>query len=75
MLFLATSIIPLEKVVPKSIPIDAINIITFTDATFEPNDEFKKFTASLLTPTTKSDIAKINSITIILKYTASIFYF
>ena len=55
--FRATSIIPLEVMAPKNTPKLAIIIIFLTDIAFEPMAEFKKFTASLLTPTTKSTIA------------------
>jgi len=61
MLFLATSIIPVENVAPTTIPSAAINIITFNGATFEPMAEFRKLTASLLTPTIKSEIARANN--------------
>ena len=56
--FLATSIIPLEKTHPMNIPILATIIIVLKERTFEPSAEFKKFTASLLTPTTKSATAR-----------------
>ena len=55
----ATSIIPLEKIAPKAIPKLATIIIVLKETAFEPMAEFKKFTASLLTPTTKSAIASI----------------
>ena len=55
----ATSIIPLEVMAPKNTPILAIIIIFLIAIAFEPMAEFKKFTASLLTPTTKSTVAKI----------------
>ena len=58
----ATSIIPLEKMAPTSTPNAAIIIITLNDAVLDPMAEFKKLTASLLTPTTKSEIASIKSI-------------
>jgi hypothetical protein len=64
--FLATSIIPLEKITPAIMPRLAIIIITTRGATLEPIEEFKKFTASLLTPTIKSKTANpANSITAI----------
>lgn len=56
--FLATSIIPLEKIAPKAIPMLATIIIVRKDMALEPIAEFKKFTASLLTPTTKSAMAR-----------------
>jgi hypothetical protein len=40
-------------------------MINLKDAAFEPIDEFKKFTASLLTPTTKSETARIIKMTTI----------
>ena len=57
--FLATSIIPLEVMAPKAIPILATTIMVLKEIALEPIAEFKKLTASLLTPTTKSVIAKI----------------
>jgi hypothetical protein len=59
--FLATSIIPLEKKEPARIPNVAIINIVLTEATLEPKAEFKKFTASLLTPTIKSNAASTKS--------------
>ena len=41
-------------------PNAAINMMTLNDAAFDPTAEFRKLTASLLTPTTKSEIARIN---------------
>jgi len=55
----ATSIIPLEVMAPKNTPILAIIMMFLIAIAFEPIAEFKKFTASLLTPTTKSTVAKI----------------
>jgi hypothetical protein len=64
--FRAISIIPLEKVAQKKIPIVATIIIVLREATLEPIEELRKLTASLLTPTIRSAMAKINrSITII----------
>ena len=59
--FLATSIIPLEDIAPKAIPILATIIIVLNEIALEPSAEFRKLTASLLTPTTKSVIARIAS--------------
>ena len=56
--FLATSIIPLDESAPKAIPILATIIMVLNVTAFEPIAELRKFTASLLTPTTKSAIAK-----------------
>lgn len=42
------------------------------DTAFEPMAEFKKFTASLLTPTIKSAIANTAKAMIIIKYMLSI---
>src|SRR5690606_9690904 len=55
--FRATSIIPLEKVAPTNIPNAATNMITLKPAALDPTAEFRKLTASLLTPTTRSEIA------------------
>ena len=64
----ATSIIPLEVTTPIMIPTAATDKITFIGATFAPNAEFKKFTASFDTPTIKSKIASnANTIMIIVK--------
>ena len=52
---------PPENVAPTNIPSPAIRRITLKEATFDPMAEFKKFTASLLTPTIKSETAKIKS--------------
>ena len=60
--FLATSIIPLEKVTPVSTPKAAKINITFNEAAFEPIAEFKKFTASFATPTVKSTAANKSKI-------------
>ena len=65
--FLATSIIPLENTAPTAIPILATIIIVLNEIALEPIAEFKKLTASLLTPTTKSAIAKTAKATIINK--------
>ena len=56
--FRATSIMPLEKVTPASIPRLAMIMITCRGATLEPMDEFKKLTASFTTPTIKSQTAR-----------------
>ena len=56
--FRATSIIPLEKIAPTATPILATIIMVLNEIALEPIAEFKKFTASLLIPTTKSAIAK-----------------
>ena len=66
--FLATSIIPLENTAPTAIPRLATIIIDLKLKTLDPIAEFKKFTASLLTPTTKSAIARRPSAIIIIKY-------
>ena len=49
-------------------------MIFFTDIAFEPMAEFKKLTASLLTPTTKSTIAKIARATNIKIYGSPILF-
>jgi hypothetical protein len=58
--FLATSIIPLEKVAPNKTPTAATIIIILKGAAFDPIAEFKKFTASLLTPTIKLEMVSKN---------------
>ena len=59
----ATSIIPLENTAPTRIQTAATAIITRNDATLEPIAELRKFTASLLTPTIRSDAASKKRIT------------
>lgn len=54
----AISIIPHERKAPTRIPAAAIQRIVFLEATLDPNEEFKKLTASLVTPTIRSTIAK-----------------
>jgi len=46
---------PLEKIAPNKIPTAATATTTLKFATFEPMAEFKKLTASLLTPTIRSE--------------------
>ena len=70
--FRATSIIPLEKIAPKAIPRLATIIMVLNEMAFEPIAEFKKLTASLLTPTTKSATAKAAKAIIINKKILSI---
>ncbi|MBA7584814.1 hypothetical protein ES708_26776 [subsurface metagenome] len=65
---------PLEKVTPQRIPAAAtINKIR-RGATFAPIAEFRKLTASLLTPTIKSDIASIKRTITMSRKTLSIIY-
>ncbi|GAF85728.1 unnamed protein product [marine sediment metagenome] len=52
---------PLEKVAPASIPRAATNIITLKGAALDPIAELRKFIASLLTPTMRSEIANPNN--------------
>ena len=59
--FLATSIIPLENNAPHAIPILATIMMVLNETALDPIAEFKKFTASLLTPTTKSITANTPS--------------
>ena len=56
--FLAISIIPLEDNAPTATPRLASIIIFLNEITLDPIAEFRKFTASLLTPTIKSLIAR-----------------
>jgi hypothetical protein len=72
--FLATSIIPLENTAPTKTPKLAIIIMFLKEMTFDPIAEFKKFTASLLTPTIRSATAKIASAIIIKKNILSIVF-
>ena len=63
---LAISIIPLEKIAPTRTPRLATIIVVLNDTALDPIAEFKKLTASLLTPTIKSIIARTpNTINII----------
>ena len=55
--FRATSIMPDEKVTPASMPRLAMTRMTWRGATRDPIDEFRKLTASLLTPTIRSETA------------------
>ena len=54
----ATSIMPLEVKAPTATPTLATIIMVLKETALDPIAEFKKLTASLLTPTTKSAIAK-----------------
>jgi len=56
--FLAISIIPLEDKAPMATPRLARIIIFLNEITLEPIAEFRKFTASLLTPTIRSLTAR-----------------
>ena len=56
---LATSIMPLLIAAPANTPIAATVTIVLCLATLAPMAEFRKFTASLLTPTTRSKTARI----------------
>ena len=56
--FLAISIIPLEDKAPIATPRLASIIIFLNEITLDPIAEFRKFTASLLTPTIKSLTAR-----------------
>src|SRR5699024_4020952 len=67
--FQATSSIPLENIPPAAIPTLATIKIVRRENALEPTDEFKKLTASLLTPTIKSATANIIKIVSIIKYT------
>tara|TARA_S200000501_G_C20758364_1_gene714956 strand:- start:494 stop:889 length:396 start_codon:yes stop_codon:yes gene_type:complete len=69
----AISIIPLENMAPNAIPRLANIMIILKDIAFDPKAEFRKFTASLLTPTIKSAMARKTKETIIKKNTSFIF--
>ena len=61
----ATSIIPLENKAPRAIPKLANIMMFLKEMAFEPIAELRKFTASLLTPTIKSPMARrLNKTTI-----------
>jgi hypothetical protein len=60
----ATSIMPDEKVTPAMIPRLAMIMITNRGATREPMEELRKLTASLDTPTMRSETASPNRIRI-----------
>ena len=64
--FLATSIMPLEKSDPANTPSEAITKIVRNEATLDPIAEFRKLTASLLTPTTRSTMANENRMKMII---------
>ena len=54
------SIIPLLMVAPQKIPIAAMIMMVLNVAALAPIAELRKFTASLLTPTQRSNTASIN---------------
>ncbi len=70
----AISIIPLLITAPMKTPIAAMVRIVLNDAALAPSAEFRKFTASLLTPTNKSKIASTNKQTIIATKMKSIIF-
>ena len=53
----AISIMPLENVAPTRTPTLATSITVLNDAMRDPMAEFRKLTASLLTPTNRSNAA------------------
>ena len=55
----AISIMPLEKVEPARTPMLATTMMTLKLAMREPMAELRKFTASLLTPTNRSTMARM----------------
>ncbi len=61
--FLATSIIPDDENAPTIIPRLATIMMVLMVPALEPMAEFRKLTASLLTPTIKSNIASVNKTT------------
>ena len=64
----ATSIIPLEVMAPTMIPTEATVIITYRGAALDPSAEFRKFTASLATPTTSPDTASASMMRTTIRY-------
>ena len=55
--FRATSIIPLDVTTPTMMPIEATVRMVRMEATLEPMAEFRKLTASFVTPTKRPDTA------------------
>ena len=68
----AMSIIPLLNTQPQNIPMPAMITSERNLAALEPMAEFKKFTASLLTPTQRSNAARMKRNMTIPKYIHSI---
>jgi hypothetical protein len=58
---------PLEKVVPTTIPALAMIMMMKRGAALDPMEELRKLTASLLTPTMRSDIARANRMITMIK--------
>jgi len=63
---------PLEKIAPNAMPRLAKIMIVLKERALEPRAEFRKFTASLLTPTIKSAMARKTKATTISKNILSI---
>ncbi len=61
---------PPEKVAPTSTPRAAIDIMTLKEATFDPIAELRKFAASLVIPTTRSEAARKKRIITKIRYTS-----
>ena len=57
---LAMSIMPLLRIAPQKTPIAATMMMVRNRAALEPIAELRKLTASLLTPTHRSEIARMN---------------
>jgi hypothetical protein len=55
---------PEENITPARMPRLAMIMITVRGATLEPSEELRKLTASLLTPTIRSEIASAKRTTI-----------
>ncbi len=55
----ATSIMPLDVMTPKRMPAEATSRMVRIDAALEPRAELRKFTASLVTPTKRPEMARI----------------
>ena len=72
---LATSIIPDDITAPIATPADATINTVRNLATLAPIALFKKFTASLLTPTKRSNIARHSKNATITRYIVSILLF
>ena len=61
----ATSIMPLEVTTPMMMPTEATAKIVRIEAALEPMAEFRKFTASFVTPTKRPETAKMPRMTTI----------
>ena len=68
----AMSIMPLLSEAPMNTPMLASTSMVRNDAALEPTDELRKFTASLATPTSRSNTASTARNSTMHKYIVSI---